>query len=104
MTEQQWLSATDPQQMLEFLRDSGRLTGRKGRLFAVAVCRRIWHLLTDESSRELLKAVERWADGETGFLPVAAAYDRHDTATYEFPSLWFAVCYTSGLMADDSLT
>ena len=100
MTEREWLEATDPLTMLEFLRDSDRLTGRKGRLFAVAVCRRIWHLLTNKSSRELLNAVERWADGETDFGPVAAAYDRHDTAQYEFPALWFAGCYASGLTPD----
>ena len=103
MTEREWLEATDPLTMLEFLRDSDRLTGRKGRLFAVAVCRRIWHLLTNKSSRELLNAVERWADGETDFGPVAAAYDRHDTAQYEFPSLWFAVCSASGLTPDYAL-
>jgi hypothetical protein len=89
--------------MLGWLLQSEKYSERKLRLFAVACCRRIWHLLTEESSRELLKAVERWADGETGFRPVAAAYDRHDTASYEFPSLWFAVCYASGLTPDYAL-
>jgi hypothetical protein len=103
MTERDWLEATDPEPILGWLRHSGKLTERKARLFAVACCRRIWHLLTDESSRELLKAVERWADGETGFRPVAAAYDRHETASYEFPSLWFAVCSASGLTPDSAL-
>ena len=103
MTEREWLEATDPQPMLEWLRHSEKLTERKARLFAVTCCRRIGYLLTDESSRELLKAVERWADGETAFRPVAAAYDRHDTATYEFPSLWFAVCSASGLTPDYAL-
>ena len=103
MTEREWREATDLQPMLEWLRHSERFTERKARLFAVACCRRIRHLLTDARSRELLKAVERWADGETGFRPVAAAYDRHDTATYEFPSLWFAVCSASGLTPDSAL-
>jgi hypothetical protein len=64
MNEQQYLSATKPQPMLEFLRDSGALTQRKGRLFAVACCRRIWRLLEDRaSSLKTLDFAERCADG-----------------------------------------
>jgi hypothetical protein len=62
VTEDEWVNATAPMPMLEFLRASGRVSDRKLRLFDVACCRRVWHLLTDERSRQAVDAAEKLAD------------------------------------------
>jgi hypothetical protein len=59
MTEQEWFTTTNPRAMLEFIRGKG--SDRKRRLFAVACCRLVWHLLTDHGHR-LVEAVEKYAD------------------------------------------
>jgi hypothetical protein len=64
MTEHDWSRCHDPQQMLAFLRDSGRVSDRQLRLFACACCRRVLHLLKDKpSSRRTIEFAERYADG-----------------------------------------
>jgi hypothetical protein len=63
MLEQDWLTSTDPQAMLIFLRGNDKLSVRKGRLFAVAFCRHL-DLLTDDSVRSAVELVEHCADRE----------------------------------------
>ena len=63
MTESDWWACREPQRMMEFLRGRGTFSQRKARLFAVAVCRRIWRLLPNEGSRQAVEVAERVADG-----------------------------------------
>jgi hypothetical protein len=60
MTEEEWLTATNPTPMLEFLR--GKASDRKLRMFAVASCIKISHLLTDEPCRRAIYVAEKYAD------------------------------------------
>lgn len=62
MTEAEWLAATDPTPMLEFLRD--KASDRKLRLFAVACCRSIWHLLPNRQAYAVIETAEQFADGK----------------------------------------
>ena len=62
MTEEEWLTCTDPKPMLEFLR--GKSNDRKLRLIATACHHRIWHFLNDKTvCRKTIEFAERLADG-----------------------------------------
>jgi hypothetical protein len=61
MTEAEWLECTDSRKMLDFL--EGKASDRKLRLFAVACCRRIWHLLPNDSCRTVVELRELSVEG-----------------------------------------
>jgi hypothetical protein len=69
VTESDWLSSTDPQAMLAFLRDRGPVSERKLQLFAVACCRDVLNIIDELEAagiglgRPAVMAAERLADG-----------------------------------------
>jgi hypothetical protein len=84
MTESNWMNCTDPQKMLEFLRD--KASDRKLRLFACACCRCMWGLLADDAwGRNLVELAERFADGAASLADLETAR-RLTEAAEEEPS------------------
>lgn len=61
VTEAEWLTCADPQRMMDALQ--GGISLRKLRLFSVACCRQVWHLLLDDRSRHAVEIAEQLADG-----------------------------------------
>ncbi len=81
MTESEWLDAWELQPMLEALR--GKASERKLRLFAVAVCRRIWRLLEDDRLRKAVEVAEGQAEGPFDLEELAVAALGAQTAAEE---------------------
>jgi hypothetical protein len=120
VNQSEWLLGVSPADMIAHLRAKGLLSDRKLRLFAVACCRQVWPLLTDERSRWAVEVAERFADGEADqyrdLLPAAhqayAAWSLHrdgdiaflpwavcgDSITDSLGNNWFAVSRVFGLL------
>jgi hypothetical protein len=61
--------------MLTYLRDAGQLSDRKARLFGLACCRRVWHLLVEERFRRAVEVAERYSDGKATAEELSAAHE-----------------------------
>lgn len=67
VTEAEWLASTDPQLMLTILEPwaaDGVVSDRQLRLFVCASCRRLWHLLGDQTRQNNVELAERFVDGK----------------------------------------
>jgi hypothetical protein len=71
MTEAEWLVCIDPSQMLDHLQ--GRDCQRQLSRFAVACCRRIWHLLDAQEFRNAVELCERFLEGRVSKAEMADA-------------------------------
>jgi hypothetical protein len=64
LTEEEWLRGTSAVRLLQGV--PAQRCDRAARLFALACCRRVEPLLSDERSRRALQVAERYADGQAG--------------------------------------
>jgi hypothetical protein len=105
MTEAEWQSSTDPRGMLEFLERERQATERQLRLFALACCSRIWHVLPEEG-KHLAQVGERFAEGKATRherdMAVAAFRAVHGRHLINGPEL--RAIYSTKAMAFDAFT
>ena len=74
MIEAEWAGCTDPDQMLAFLRDTGKASERRLRLFAVSCCRLLLRRVRVNSwDVHAVDVAERFADGKASFTELEAA-------------------------------
>src|SRR5262249_22955025 len=97
LTEDEWLSCTDPVQMLEQL--DRVASDRKLRLFACACCRSVCDSVT-ERGEKLIEVSERYADGlaspeEIAEAQTIASWDSRDGVVWEAVG-WLALRSAKG--------
>lgn len=93
LTESGWFADVDPQRLLLLLRD--RISERKLRLFAIACCRRNWHLFPEALSRRAIEAAEcHYGEGGTReemVMAYFAAWRRERVARGRQGRAWVAI-------------
>lgn len=95
MTEAEWLVCAEPRDMVWALRGRVNLklkrNERKLRLFGVACCRRIWHLLDDDLARRAVAAADLYADGHGQLAEMLALSEALGRPEYLHVTRWTAV-------------
>ncbi len=84
MTEAQWLAATEPTPMLEYIQ--GKASDRKSRLFACACCRGVWESIKLKKCHNAILVAELYADGCLGVDKAAAARRELERQYWEVPA------------------
>lgn len=102
MNEAEWLTCTDPLEMIEFLRgnpkgedkvswwknrwqteDIPAGNDRRFRLFACHCCRRIWDRIPETCNRDAVAAVESWLEGDTSGVALSQALTSSSSVEYK---------------------
>ncbi|HEY1189803.1 MAG TPA: hypothetical protein VGE74_19295 [Gemmata sp.] len=86
MNEKRWFACKEPRALLEHVGKTELWTGRKVRLFAVACCRRLAHLMPGKVVRAALETAEQFADGRATAKKLKSAAD-HAWAAQRGPFL-----------------
>jgi hypothetical protein len=100
MTEAEWLACEDPTEMLLFIKQRRGMRKhtkqRKQRLFSVACCRRIWHLIVNDQCWRCIEAVERFADDQ-------ATSEELQAAEADATAIWLKNAANNALLACNQL-
>jgi hypothetical protein len=95
------LNCTDPTPLLDFVR--GKASNRKLRLFAIACCHRLHHVMDDAVIRRRLQVAEQHAEGQATDAKLMAVWtDRWNSDTSVDTEGWRAVAYAVLLNAVDA--
>jgi hypothetical protein len=102
MTEEEWLGATDPSDMLIMGFLLGKLSDRKYGLFAAACCRAIWQDIPNETCRNGILVAERHTDGFASLEELRNAqaltlnsFQNEENCSDNVYTAWLAVLHAS---------
>lgn len=73
MTEKEWLSGKYADELIDWLRESGRADARKSRLFTCALARLMWDGFGHKTHKRVVELAEDFADGLIAFEELTAA-------------------------------
>ncbi len=81
MTESEWLTSNDPELLFSVVRET--IAEDTLRLYVSRCCKRIWHLLVDQRSRNAVDVAERFALSEASSAELDAARQEAQKAYIE---------------------